>query len=223
VESDHVIRATTANLTVTFDQASRVGRSITISVGSFAPLKISAVGGVSLSTSEFRMIGLNETWKFTYIANNAIVASKIENSFAGSITIAGTGSTTVGSNLITTFSAPSQVQIGAGISGVGIPANSFVQNVVGANLTISQNSTAAGSPILTVVNNALAGNVPIALSGDNLKFLRGDATWQTIVANPGMILDPTERTASFSAVRNTIYYVNTTGGPINVTTFSYAS
>ena len=91
-----------------------------------------------------------------------------------------TGTTTIGSPIITAIADTTSVQIGMEVTGTGIPANSTVQSFDATTLTIDNNATANGSPTLSLF---FLLEFALPPEGDNLRERQRSNVKRTISTN----------------------------------------
>jgi hypothetical protein len=104
------------------------------------------------------------------VTGTTVSGSPIINSVAAP-TLSPTGTTTSGSAIITAVSSTDGIYPGATISGIGIPANSTVEQVTSNTLTISANATSSNAAEALSIQNvpATAGIYPgAAISGTGI-------------------------------------------------------
>jgi hypothetical protein len=91
-----------------------------------------------------------------------------------------TGTTTIGSNVLTAVSTNVGLAIGQSLSGTGVAAGAYITDIQGSTVTMSAAATAAGSVTITAKNNATIGNTttgsPLVTGVPNLPGIYPNAT-----------------------------------------------
>lgn len=93
--------------------------------------------------------------------------SYVEDVIYGRYNIACSGATTLGSNIITSFTSTLNVLAGMSIEGIGIPANTIIVTVGFGTITISNNATASTATLSMQAYSTLPNSCTLRLSGHN--------------------------------------------------------
>jgi len=133
--------------------------------------------GMSLinSNTTFVLAGLGETTTTAGRLNGPAVATAATKAIEGVNIVLNaptfTGTTTIGSNILTSVSTLQGIEVGLGISGTGIPAGNFIESISGDTITMgnklaggSNLATAAGAVTITATRYVFTANT---VSGSN--------------------------------------------------------
>ncbi|MEZ0254828.1 MAG: beta strand repeat-containing protein, partial [Chthoniobacter sp.] len=133
--------------------------------------------------SAFGLLGNLTSRTFTVQGTgNVIIDGSIVNSNNGAPVLTTNTTTTVGSSTVTVASATNLV-VGQGVTGTGIPANTTITAISGTTITLSQAATAAGT-----VTGTFQANGSLTKSGLGTLTLNGNNSYTgTTTINDGIL------------------------------------